>query len=228
REIGGVNAEAEQLKTRYPAIAAFAGAGAATAAASVEDDLGDFSLDDLSLDEPVAEAPAATVGDDLDDAFELSLDELEADLESDLQHAKTDEAPLSLDNDLDFGLIDEPAAAAADDDLAFDLALGDDKVELSQSADDLSEFSLDLGEPAAVASDEGDDFLLSLDDDAPLSQSEDDLSGLSLDVPEEAPAADLDLPADFDLSLEDEAPAQPAAEADSFAAQLDEVTAELD
>jgi pilus assembly protein FimV len=111
-----VNAEAEQLKTRYPAIAAFAGAGAATAAASVEDDLGDFSLDDLSLDEPVAEAPAATVGDDLDDAFDLSLDELEADLESDLQHAKTDEAPLSLDNDLDFGLIDEPAAAAADDD----------------------------------------------------------------------------------------------------------------
>jgi pilus assembly protein FimV len=230
REIGGVNAEAEQLKSRYPAIAAFAGAGAATAAASVEDDLGDFSLDDLSLDEPVAEAPAATAGGDLDDAFDLSLDELEADLESDLQHAKTDEAPLSLDNDLDFGLIDEPAApaASADDDLAFDLALGDDKVELSQSADDLSEFSLDLDEPAAVASDEGDDFLLSLDDDAPLSQSEDDLSGLSLDLPEEAPAADLDLPADFDLSLEDEAPAQPAAEADSFAAQLDEVTAELD
>lgn len=229
REIGGVNAEAEQLKAKYPAIAAFAGAGAvAAAAASADDDMGEFSLDDLSLDEPAAEAPAATG--DLDDAFDLSLDDLEADLENDLQSAKADEAPLSLDSDLDFGLIDEPAApvASADDDLDFDLALGDDKVELSQPADDLSAFSLDLDEPAAAASDEADDFLLSLDDDAALSQSAEDLSGLSLDLPEETQAADLDLPADFDLSLEDETPAQPAVEADSFAAQLDEVTAELD
>ncbi|MFV9655540.1 FimV/HubP family polar landmark protein [Pseudomonas sp. NY15366] len=230
REIGGVNAEAEQLKAKYPAIAAFAGAGAvAAAAASADDDMGEFSLDDLSLDEPTAEAPAAAAG-DLDDAFDLSLDDLEADLETDLQSAKADEAPLSLDSDLDFGLIDEPAApvASADDDLDFDLALGDDKVELSQPADDLSAFSLDLDEPAAVASDEADDFLLSLDDDASLSQPADDLSGLNLDLPEETQAADLDLPADFDLSLEDETPAQPAVEPDSFAAQLDEVTAELD
>lgn len=229
REIGGVNAEAEQLKAKYPAIAAFAGAGAVAAAASAEDDMSEFSLDDLSLDEPAAEAPAATAG-DLDDAFDLSLDDLEADLEKDLQAAKADEAPLSLDDDLDFGLIDEPAApaASADDDLDFDLALGDDKVELSQPADDLSAFNLDLDEPAVAASDEADDFLLSLDDDAPLSQPADDLSGLNLDLPEETPAADLDLPADFDLSLEDETPAQPVAEPDSFAAQLDEVTAELD
>ncbi|WP_161865312.1 FimV family protein [Pseudomonas yangonensis] len=229
REIGGVNAEAEQLKAKYPAIAAFAGAGAVAAAASAEDDMSEFSLDDLSLDEPAAEAPAATAG-DLDDAFDLSLDDLEADLEKDLQAAKADEAPLSLDDDLDFGLIDEPAApaASADDDLDFDLALGDDKVELSQPADDLSAFNLDLDEPAVAAGDEADDFLLSLDDDAPLSQPADDLSGLNLDLPEETPAADLDLPADFDLSLEDETPAQPVAEPDSFAAQLDEVTAELD
>lgn len=233
REIGGVNAEAEQLKAKYPAIAAFAGAGAgagavAAAAASADDDMGEFSLDDLSLDEPAAEAPAATG--DLDDAFDLSLDDLEADLENDLQSAKADEAPLSLDDDLDFGLIDEPAApsSAADDDLDFDLALGDDKVELSQPADDLSAFSLDLDEPAAASSDETDEFLLSLDDDVPLNQSADELPGLSLDLPEETPAADLDLPADFDLSLEDEAPVQPAVEPDSFAAQLDEVTAELD
>ena len=229
REIGGANAEAEQLKSKYPAIAAFAGAGVVAAAASAEDDVDAFSLDDLSLDEPVAEAPVAASG-DLDDAFDLSLDDLEADLENDLQSAKADEAPLSLDDDLDFGLIDEPAApsSAADDDLDFDLALGDDKVELSQPADDLSAFSLDLDEPAAASSDETDEFLLSLDDDAPLNQSADDLSGLSLDLPEETPAADLDLPADFDLSLEDEAPVQPAVEPDSFAAQLDEVTAELD
>lgn len=229
REIGGATAEAEQLKSKYPAIAAFAGAGVVAAAASAEDDVDAFSLDDLSLDEPVAEAPVAASG-DLDDAFDLSLDDLEADLENDLQSARADEAPLSLDDELDFGLIDEPAAptAAADDDLDFDLALGDDKVELSQPADDLSAFSLDLDEPAAASSDETDEFLLSLDDDMPLSQPADDLSDLSLDLPEETPAADLDLPADFDLSLEDEAPVQPAVEPDSFAAQLDEVTAELD
>ena len=230
REIGGVNAQAEQLKAKYPAIAAFAGAGAVVAAASADDDLGEFSLDDISLDEPTAQAPASAAG-DLDDAFDLSLDDLEADLENDLQSAKAEEAPLALDDDLDFGLVDEPAAPAASaaDDLDFDLALGDDKVELSQPADDLSAFSLDLDEPAAPASDEADDFLLSLDDDAPLSQPADELSDLGLDLVEEAPAAaDLDLPADFDLSLEDEAPVRPAVESDSFAAQLDEVTAELD
>ena len=229
REIGGVNAEAEQLKSKYPAIAAFAGADAAAAAASVDDDMGDFSLDDLSLDEPTAEAPASTGG-DLDDAFDLSLDDLEADLESDVQSAKAEQAPFSLDDDLDIGLVDEPAAPAApaDDDLGFDLALDDDKVELSQPSNDLSAFSLDLDEATPAVSDEADDFLLSLDDDAPLNQPADDLSDLSLDLAEEAPSANLDLPADFDLSLEDETPAQPAVAPDSFAAQLDEVTAELD
>ena len=229
REIGGVNAEAEQLKSKYPAIAAFAGAGAVAAAASADDDMGEFSLDDLSLDEPTAEAPASTGG-DLDDAFDLSLDDLEADLESDVQSARTEQAPLSLDDDLDFGLVDEPAApaASADDDLSFDLALDDDKVELSRPSDDLSAFSLDLDEPAPAASDEVDDFLLSLDDDAPLNPSADDLSDLSIDLAEETPSANLDLPADFDLSLEDETPAQPVVAPDSFAAQLDEVTAELD
>ena len=230
REIGGVNAEAEQLKSKYPAIAAFAGgAGAVAAAAAADDDMSEFSLDDLSLDEPAAEAPASNDG-DLDDAFDLSLDDLEADLESDLQSAKAEEAPLSLEDDLDFGLVDEPAApaAASDDDLSFDLALDDDKVELSQPADELSAFSLDLDEPAATSSDEADDFLLSLDDEAPLSQPANDLSDLGLDLPEETPAADLDLPADFDLSLEDEAPAQADVEPGSFAAQLDEVSSELD
>ncbi len=230
REIGGVNAEAEQLKSKYPAIAAFTGgAGVVAAAAAADDDMSEFSLDDLSLDEPAAEAPASNAG-DLDDAFDLSLDDLEADLENDLQSAKAEDAPLSLDDDLDFGLVDEPAtpAASTEDDLDFDLALDDDKVELSQPADDLSAFSLDLDEPAPATSDDADDFLLSLDDDAPLSQPANDLSDLSLDLSEETPAVDLDLPADFDLSLEDEAPAQPVVEPDSFAAQLDEVTAELD
>ena len=106
-----VNAEAEQLKAKYPAIAAFAGAGAAAAVTS-SDDIGEFSLDDLGLDEPRNES-AAAAADDLDDAFDLSLDDLESDLGGDMQSAKAEEAPLSLDDDLDFGLVDEPAAPAA-------------------------------------------------------------------------------------------------------------------
>jgi pilus assembly protein FimV len=228
REIGGVNAEAEQLKAKYPAIAAFVGAGS-VAAASAADDLGDFSLDDLSLDEPSSEAPVAAGG-DLDDAFDLSLDELEADLDRDMQTVQGDAGSLSLDDDLDFGLVDEPATAAASDDLDFDLALGDDKVELSQPGDDLGEFSLDLDESVPATADEADDFLLSLDEDSVPAAAEpaDELAELSLDLPEESAAADLELPADFDLSLGEELQAQPEVEADSFAAQLDEVTAELD
>ncbi|RIA36312.1 pilus assembly protein FimV [Ectopseudomonas oleovorans] len=229
REIGGVNAEAEQLKSKYPAMAAFVGAGTVAAAAAADDDLGEFSLDDLTLDEPSKDAPVAA--DNMDDAFDLSLDDLESDLERDASPAQDGATTLSLDDDLDFGLVDEPTAspATASDDLDFDLALDDDKVELSQPASDLSEFSLDLDEPAPAASDEADDFLLSLDDDiAATAQPVDELGDLGLDLPDETPAVDLDLPADFDLSLEDEAPVQPVANTDSFAAQLDEVTAELD
>ncbi|QMV61345.1 FimV family protein [Pseudomonas berkeleyensis] len=229
REIGGVNAEAEQLKSKYPAMAAFVGAGTVAAAAAADDDLGEFSLDDLTLDEPNKDAPLAA--DNMDDAFDLSLDDLESDLGRDASPAQDGATTLSLDDDLDFGLVDEPTAspATASDDLDFDLALDDDKVELSQPASDLSEFSLDLDEPAPAASDEADDFLLSLDDDiAATAQPVDELGDLGLDLPDETPAVDLDLPADFDLSLEDEAPVQPVANTDSFAAQLDEVTAELD
>lgn len=229
REIGGVNAEAEQLKSKYPAMAAFVGAGTVAAVAAADDDLGEFSLDDLTLDEPSKDAPVAA--DNMDDAFDLSLDDLESDLERDASPAQDGATTLSLDDDLDFGLVDEPTAspATASDDLDFDLALDDDKVELSQPASDLSEFSLDLDEPAPAASDEADDFLLSLDDDiAATAQPVDELGDLGLDLPDETPAVDLDLPADFDLSLEDEAPVQPVANTDSFAAQLDEVTAELD
>ena len=45
-------------------------------------------------------------------------------------------------------------------DLSFDLALDDDKVELSRPSDDLSAFSLDLDEPAPAASDEVDDNVI--------------------------------------------------------------------
>lgn len=225
REIGGANAEVEQLKGKYPAMAAFAGAGVAAAVAS-SDDLGEFSLDDLALGNSSESASAPA--DDLDDAFDLSLDDLESDLPA---VAPSAEQSLALDEDLDFGLVDDQPTAAPLDELDFDLALDDEPVQGKPLADDLTDFSLALDEsvPAVAASDEADDFLLSLDDEPVEPASSSELADLGLDLPAEPVAdADLDLPADFDLSLGDEEPSKSVADVGSFAAQLDEVNAELE
>lgn len=219
REIGGVNAEVDQIKARYPSMTAAAVvAGAAAAAASMDAELDAFSLDDLDLDEPAAKAPAA----DMDDAFDLSLDDLEAELDSDLaaskaQGSSSDFAELSLDGDFD--LAEEAVKPVAEQELSFDLEL-DTPVSAAEDDFDLADFSLEMetdGQPAALAAEE--DFLLSLDDE-PAAANE--FSALSMELP----AAELELPADFDLSLAEEAPA--VASTDSFAAHLDEVTAELE
>ena len=222
REIGGSAAELDQIKARYPAMAVAAGAGFAAAAAA-EESLDTFSLDDLALDEP---SPKAAAGDQ-DDAFDLSLDDLESELDRDLQAAGNtasldDLDSLSLDDDLDFSSPVEQADSK-DDDLGFDLSLpesGDSSLDLSG---DLADFSLDLDTPAKPAAAAEDDFLLSLDDElsaAPV------VAEPGFDLPSEQAGGDFDLSADFDLSLNDDAPAQPSS--DSFAAQLDEVSAELD
>ncbi len=230
-EIGGASAEVEQLKGKYPAIAAVAGAGVA-AATLADDDFSSFSLDDLTLDEP--DQPAAAG--DLDDAFDLSLDDLESDLEADLErdlHAPATDAALadlnslSLDTDLDLTAPAEPVADK-DDGLEFDLSLDDTPADSFELGEDLADFSLDLdaeSKPAATEA-ENDEFLLSLDDEPTAESATDELAGLSLDLPNESMGGDFDLSDDFDLSLSDEAPVQPSS--DSFAAQLDEVTAELD
>ncbi|WP_043308264.1 FimV/HubP family polar landmark protein [Pseudomonas sp. ML96] len=214
REIGGAAGAVDQLKAKYPlmAAAAFAAGGAAAAA----DDLDSFSLDDLTLDEPTAAQPAAASA-DLDDSFDLSLDDLDVSLDEPAAPAvaETTLDDLELDAGLDFDTPAAPTSAAADMD--FDLELGTDSTNDSLSlGDDLADFSLDLeteSKPSEIAAE--DDFMLSLDDEpvAPATA---------------APSAevDLDMPADFDLSLADEAPV--AAAEDSFAAQLDEVSAELD
>ncbi|WP_137885405.1 FimV/HubP family polar landmark protein [Pseudomonas sp. 2FE] len=223
REIGGASAEIEQLKSRYPAMVALAGVGLAGAAAANE--LDSFSLDDLTLDEPVAHA------DEQDDAFDLSLDELEAELERDLpasdrNDSLSDFAELSLDSDLDLGS-PSPLAVPAADDLDFGLSLDSETAADSLAlTDDLADFSLDLDGDSKSTVSEEDDFLLSLDDELSAAPTMNEFADLSLDLSEEGLGADLELAADFDLSLTDEAPAAPAA--DSFAAQLDEVTAELD
>ena len=229
REIGGVNADLEQINAKYPAMAAAAVVGAA--ALNMDDELDAFNLDDLELDEPAAQ-PAA---EDLDDAFDLSLDELDVGLDDNLDavgaHKASDEfAELSLDGDFD---LPKPAAAsvAVEDDLGFDLDLDMEMPaaapELSlESADDLADFSLDLESDSPVVAESEEDFLLDLEDEPAAPAVADELVELSLELPGEAGASEFDLPADFDLSLAEDEPV--AASPDSFAAQLDEVTAQLD
>jgi pilus assembly protein FimV len=231
REIGGAGAaeSVEQLKARYPAMVAAAAAGVAIAA---EDDLSDFSLDDLTLEDEPSQPTAAP--EELDDAFDLSLDELESDLDRDLQAggdnaSLSDLDSLSLDDlSLEGGLdLDEPLepAASKEDELDFDLALDESAGDNLALSDDLVGFSLE-GESTPAASEE-EEFLLSLDEEEPSAAAADEeLTDLSLELPGDAADDAFDLPADFDLSLSDEAPAEPAS--DSFAAQLDEVNAELD
>jgi pilus assembly protein FimV len=226
REIGGSAAELGQIKARYPAMAVVAGAGFVAAAAA---DAGpeSLSLDDLSLDEPSSKA----IADEHDDGFDLSLDDLESELDRDLQaagdNASLDDLDsLSLDSDLDFSSPLEQADSK-DDDLGFDLSLADSDDSGLDFGGDLADFSLDLDAPAASSSAAEDDFLLSLDDEPSVVPLAAEPSfDLPIDLPTDEVAGDFDLSADFDLALNSEAPAQPSS--DSFAAQLDEVSAELD
>jgi pilus assembly protein FimV len=105
-----------------------------------------------------------------------------------------------------------------DDDLSFESVL-QQQTEIKENLDDLSDFDLDLDlgaqpSPAMLAED---DFLLGLDEgvkDFPVAETP-AVPGVALD--------DLDLPADFDLSLADE-----MSTPDAFAAELDDVNAELE
>ncbi|WP_236198554.1 FimV/HubP family polar landmark protein [Pseudomonas pseudonitroreducens] len=245
REIGGAEPQVEQLKSRYPGMVTLAAVGgglaAAAAAADDEHDLDGFSLDDFAIDTPSAAAePAAQPHGDLDDAFDLALDDLDLGEDKPATPAAQTSDELSfgsfdLDDSLSLGNspAEAPSANKVEDDFAFDLDLPEEpaaKVEAPSLVDDLSDFSLDLDNDlekdahSTLASAE-DDFLLSLDDDTAS------LSGVSpeefsLDIDSKAPQVD-NLPDDFDLSLADDQPL-PAKADDSFAAQLDEVSAELD
>lgn len=245
RELGGAEPQVEQLKSRYPGmVAAAAVAGGLAAVAAGSDELEHFSFDDLDLthdgDAPVSE-PVAQAAGDLDDAFDLGLDDLQ--LDDEVPHAaaepqaKADELSLE-DFDLEDDLrLDEPAAAAqparADDDFAFDLDLDDDLAKAAPAAstasDALDDFTLDLpDEPAAPAA-KDEDFLFDLGEEgAGLAASADDDFGFDLGAESEPAAKPVEgLADDFDLSLPEEAPQALPAD-DSFAAQLDQVSAELD
>jgi len=204
-------AKVEELKKRFPAMAVVAAAGLAAAAIAAE--LDEDYVKELLLDEP--EAPVAKADDDLDSAFDLSLDDLDniKPVEPVAPVAAIEpEAPVELDE------------FPADDDLSFESVL-QQQTEIKENLDDLSDFDLDLdlgADPAPVPVElADDDFLLDLDEGVK------DLPPVEPVVVAEPPLDDLELPADFDLSLADEMDATPA-EPDAFAAELDDVNAELD
>ncbi|MDT3312036.1 FimV/HubP family polar landmark protein [Pseudomonas sp. rhizo66] len=203
-------AKVEELKSRFPAMAVVAASGLAAAAVAAELDA--QYVKDLLLDEPEAPAPAP-VEDDLDSAFDLSLDDLDNITPVEPAPVVEPEAPVELDE------------FPADDDLSFESVL-QQQTEIKENLDDLSDFDLDLdlgAEPVAPAADlADDDFLLDLDEGVK------DLPPVEAPVVADVPQDDLELPADFDLSLADEMDSNPAAEPDAFAAELDDVNAELD
>lgn len=205
-------AKVEELKKRFPAMAVVAVAGLAAAAVAAELDA--QYVKDLLLDEPEAPAPEpAAAADDLDSAFDLSLDDLDNITPVEPAPVVAPEAPVELDE------------FPADDDLSFESVL-QQQTEIKENLDDLSDFDLDLDlgaepAPAPAADLADDDFLLDLDEGVK------DLSPVEPAVVSEVPQDDLELPADFDLSLADEMDTNPA-EPDAFAAELDDVNAELD
>ncbi|MFJ2284499.1 FimV/HubP family polar landmark protein [Pseudomonas sp. NPDC087803] len=205
-------AKVEELKKRFPAMAVVAVAGLAAAAVAAELDA--QYVKDLLLDEPEAPAPEpAPVADDLDSAFDLSLDDLDNITPVEPAPVVEPEAPVELDE------------FPADDDLSFESVL-QQQTEIKENLDDLSDFDLDLdlgAEPAPAPTVDlaDDDFLLDLDEGVK------DLPPVEPAVVNEVPQDDLELPADFDLSLADEMDTNPA-EPDAFAAELDDVNAELD
>ena len=206
-------AKVEELKKRFPAMAVVAVAGLAAAAAAAELDA--QYVKELLLDEPEAPAPEpAPAADDPDSAFDLSLDDLDNITPVEPAPVVAPEAPVELDE------------FPADDDLSFESVL-QQQTEIKENLDDLSDFDLDLDlgaepAPAPAADLADDDFLLDLDEGVK------DLSPAEPVVANEVPQDDLELPADFDLSLADEMDSNPAAEPDAFAAELNDVNAELD
>ena len=204
-------AKVEELKSRFPAMAVVAAAGLAAAAVAAELDA--QYVKDLLLDEPeVPAAEPAPVADDLDSAFDLSLDDLDNITPVTPEPVVEPEAPVELDE------------FPSDDDLSFESVL-QQQTEIKENLDDLSDFDLDLdlgAEPAPAVDLADDDFLLDLDEGVK------DLAPVEPPVVADVPQDDLELPADFDLSLADEMDSNPAAEPDAFASELDDVNAELD
>lgn len=217
REIGGAAMEVEQLKHKYPAMVTVAGASAAAAAAT-QLDVDSFNLDDLQLDDP---APLAA-GQDLDDAFDLSLDDLDIDLSDKAQSAAPVDQPFNFD-DLS---LDEPEAGRdvqpAASDFSFDLE--EEASVPDAKRDDFSDFSFDLDSEKNTAATDT-EFSLSLDEESPVAPAAMESDELDFELAEPTGTSNDELPDGFDISLDEpEFEAQP----NGFAEQLSEVEADLD
>ncbi|QXI42143.1 LysM peptidoglycan-binding domain-containing protein [Pseudomonas wayambapalatensis] len=237
--------EVEGLKQRYPAmlgVAAVAGLGAAALAAEMDEQYVQELLQEHEaapaaepepvVDEAVAVAPepepeldsvpdlddvTATATDDLDSAFDLSLDDdLTLDDPLDAPVLDAPEATQALEVVAEPAIQPEPVAESdADDDFEALLAQAQAQSE-PQSLDDLADFDLDVGEPAAAAPP-------AAEPEAPVDVAA-ELAAFD-EIPEFDPISELELPDDFDLSLslDDESPADK-----HFASELGDVNAELD
>lgn len=219
RDIGGSTSAIDQLKTRYPGMAAVATAGfAAGAFGSNQDDLDNLSLDDLDLDGPSAAAPA--VSEEADNAFDLSLDDLELDQPLPSSEPVEEARGFSEVDELSFDELSLEAAAQEKGTDEFALELDESTTSSDVSFEqELAAFSLDLDEeqtqPAALQRD--DELGLSLDETPQPS-----VDSFDFELPElNEPAS---MPDEFDLSLEEEIA---SAEPETFASRLEEVEAEL-
>ncbi|WP_448092333.1 FimV/HubP family polar landmark protein [Pseudomonas lini] len=215
-------ARVEELKSRFPAMAVAVAGGLAAAAIAAELDA--QYVKDLLLDEPQAPEPSLS---DFDSAFDLSLDDLEAAtpiapvVAAEPEPAPEPEPePTPAPAPEDLAELDE---FPLDDDLSFESVL-QQQTEIKENLDDLSDFDLDmdLGGNASPATLAEDDFLLSLDEDLK------DLPAAEAPTVAEPTLDDLELPADFDLSLADEMDAAAPDQPDAFESELNDVNAELD
>ncbi|MCY1398145.1 hypothetical protein D9M71_131710 [compost metagenome] len=161
---GKNHADVEALKSRFPAMAVVAAAVGAAALAAQQDDQFVKNL----LDEP------APVQDDLDSAFDLSLDDIEAVSPSERASEERLEA--------------EDAPSPVLDDLSFDALLEEQSSAMGKTDDALMDFDLDIpdNQPA-------------LDVEAQLGAFDD-----SFDLDDALTEDDLKLPEDFDLSLSED------------------------
>jgi pilus assembly protein FimV len=221
---GKNHAEVEQLKTRYPAMAVAAAAAAAALAAEMDAKYVEDLLSDKDDPAPVVEsdpAPESVVQapDDFDTAFDLSLDDLEATSPAEVK----DHSAHVTDDGLDDLDLDAPFGGSTPDDLDFDSILREQTEAKNTEPTDLADFDLNLAEdqPGLKAED---DYLLGMEDELRDLPAFDETADLGASKP--ASEDDLELPADFDLSLADEMETEQASQA--FATEIDDVNAELE
>ncbi|CAE6928685.1 Motility hub protein FimV [Pseudomonas marincola] len=221
-DFGGSAAEIDQLKARYPAMVVAGGAAMLMAADSAAlDDAENFNLDDLSIDdEPQAPqaAPVQSAAPAEDDAFDFDLDDLE-DLDAPTPAPAQPTVESTTETHADSDL-------AGFEDLQLDEQLSEEPVTLTDELDDFNfDFAADEPQTPAATPVAEDEFLLDFEDE--LSE---DTTAITPKAEETAEFDTLDLPADFDLSLDETISAEdkPEAAAESFEVKLEDVSGELE